>query len=719
MGWTSQIVDDGRPALDALRAAIDDAQGGVAADPGHRGRPVQLGRRRRPPLAGGPRWHRRGAVRHHLPPRRAPRRTGAGRQRPAAGQHAGGRRRGAPGAARRTRHVRRGRPPPRHHQRAARRPSSAAPRPRRRARAAHPARFGAGRRGRPHPSAGHRRAGRRLVRRGRPAARPPCANVPVDQPATIVHLPDRLRPTEHALLAVLAAAGRVHTIEASGGAAQQRHRRGASTPATPTRRSARWSASSSPRRATASRSSAWPWSGRWPTRMPGCSPSSSTPPASPGTAAPAPRCTSGWRHACCSTCSASTAVACAAPTCSPCSPTCRRATSVAGRFPQPGGSACRAPRASPREADWHGRLERLRARARRGRQPHRGRRRPGARRVRRRPARPARSAARAGGVVALGQRVRHAARPLVGRPTAHRRAPPGGARGATPSSRPRCAASPSSTGSTGPSRAPCSSTRWTPSWTPRPARVGRIGTGVQVGPLAFALGQSVDLMFVLGAAEGQLPSAPRADPLLGDGDRRLTDGALVTSDEGARPAAPPVRRRARGGRARPWSCVHAATCAPPPTASRRAGSPRSPAPTRERAVVRRRRGRRVLPGHCRAAPHPLARAPLPRRQHDRRPPVGRRRRLPPGAWAGDGPCPRVDGAHGLRRRPRRHPRAVTARRAPSPRVASRRGRPARTPTSCATCCTWRWSNTPTPSCASARPIRAPSSTTRSTGSTGG
>lgn len=64
-----------------------------------------------------------------------------------------------------------------------------------------------------------------------------------------------------------------------------------------------------------------------------------------------------------------------------------------------------------------------------------------------------------------------------------------------------------------------------------PGRVGRIGRGVQVGPLSFALGQTLDLVIVLGASEGQLPTAPRTDPLLADADRALTDGALPLSDE--------------------------------------------------------------------------------------------------------------------------------------------------------------------------------------------
>lgn len=62
-----------------------------------------------------------------------------------------------------------------------------------------------------------------------------------------------------------------------------------------------------------------------------------------------------------------------------------------------------------------------------------------------------------------------------------------------------------------------------------PGRVGRIGDGVQVGPLSFAAGQDLEQVYVLGAVEGQLPSTPRPDPLLGDHDRMLAGGALATS----------------------------------------------------------------------------------------------------------------------------------------------------------------------------------------------
>lgn len=60
-----------------------------------------------------------------------------------------------------------------------------------------------------------------------------------------------------------------------------------------------------------------------------------------------------------------------------------------------------------------------------------------------------------------------------------------------------------------------------------PGRVGRIGVGVHIGPLSFAVGQSFDLMIVVGACEGLLPAPPPPEALLSDTDRALTDGGLA------------------------------------------------------------------------------------------------------------------------------------------------------------------------------------------------
>ncbi len=61
-----------------------------------------------------------------------------------------------------------------------------------------------------------------------------------------------------------------------------------------------------------------------------------------------------------------------------------------------------------------------------------------------------------------------------------------------------------------------------------PAREGRVGHGVTVGPLAGAVGLDVDVVVIVGAAEGMLPPTPRSDPLLSDADRALA--GLSTAD---------------------------------------------------------------------------------------------------------------------------------------------------------------------------------------------
>lgn len=54
-----------------------------------------------------------------------------------------------------------------------------------------------------------------------------------------------------------------------------------------------------------------------------------------------------------------------------------------------------------------------------------------------------------------------------------------------------------------------------------PAREGRVGNGVTVGPLAGGVGLDVDMVVVVGAADGLLPPTPRSDPLLSEADREL------------------------------------------------------------------------------------------------------------------------------------------------------------------------------------------------------
>jgi hypothetical protein len=61
-----------------------------------------------------------------------------------------------------------------------------------------------------------------------------------------------------------------------------------------------------------------------------------------------------------------------------------------------------------------------------------------------------------------------------------------------------------------------------------PSRRGRVGDGVTVGSLASAVGLDVDVVVVLGAAEGLLPPTPVSHPLLSETDRALA--GLPTAD---------------------------------------------------------------------------------------------------------------------------------------------------------------------------------------------
>jgi RecB family exonuclease len=57
-------------------------------------------------------------------------------------------------------------------------------------------------------------------------------------------------------------------------------------------------------------------------------------------------------------------------------------------------------------------------------------------------------------------------------------------------------------------------------------RVGSLGDGVLVGPVAMALGVDLDRVWVCGLAEGLFPTVPRDDPLLSDRDRAALGGEL-------------------------------------------------------------------------------------------------------------------------------------------------------------------------------------------------
>ncbi|HEX4981312.1 MAG TPA: PD-(D/E)XK nuclease family protein, partial [Ilumatobacteraceae bacterium] len=64
-----------------------------------------------------------------------------------------------------------------------------------------------------------------------------------------------------------------------------------------------------------------------------------------------------------------------------------------------------------------------------------------------------------------------------------------------------------------------------------PPRQGRVGNGVTTGALAGAAGLDVDLVVVVGAADGLLPPPPSPDPLISDADRHAatltTSGAMA------------------------------------------------------------------------------------------------------------------------------------------------------------------------------------------------
>src|SRR3546814_5206300 len=57
-------------------------------------------------------------------------------------------------------------------------------------------------------------------------------------------------------------------------------------------------------------------------------------------------------------------------------------------------------------------------------------------------------------------------------------------------------------------------------------RVGRFGDGVLVGSVEMGIGLDLDLVVVLGLAEGSFPSTVRDDSLLPDPERARTAGEL-------------------------------------------------------------------------------------------------------------------------------------------------------------------------------------------------
>lgn len=59
-------------------------------------------------------------------------------------------------------------------------------------------------------------------------------------------------------------------------------------------------------------------------------------------------------------------------------------------------------------------------------------------------------------------------------------------------------------------------------------RRGRFGTGVLVAPLSSAVGLDLEVVFILGMAEGVCPRPIREDTLIPDDERKLTGGGLAT-----------------------------------------------------------------------------------------------------------------------------------------------------------------------------------------------
>ena len=58
-------------------------------------------------------------------------------------------------------------------------------------------------------------------------------------------------------------------------------------------------------------------------------------------------------------------------------------------------------------------------------------------------------------------------------------------------------------------------------------RIGRVGRGVLTGPIGSSLGMDLDIVVILGLAEGVFPSQPLDDPLIPDREREATGGELA------------------------------------------------------------------------------------------------------------------------------------------------------------------------------------------------
>lgn len=62
-------------------------------------------------------------------------------------------------------------------------------------------------------------------------------------------------------------------------------------------------------------------------------------------------------------------------------------------------------------------------------------------------------------------------------------------------------------------------------------RLGRVGVGVLTGPVGYSLGMELDIVVILGLAEGAFPNRPLDDPLIPDREREATGGELARRSE--------------------------------------------------------------------------------------------------------------------------------------------------------------------------------------------
>ena len=141
-------------------------------------------------------------------------------------------------------------------------------------------------------------------------------------------------------------------------------------------------------------------------------------------------------------------------------------------------------------------------------------------------------------------------------------------------------------------------------------RVGRLGEGVLVGPVGFALGADLDRLFVCGLAEGVFPARPGDDPLLSDNERAVAGWRAAVAFGPNRSRPPRAAGGARLDRRRSGAVLPARR----PAAEHRARAVAVPARHRADArrasrarhasgvvhadrVVHRRRGTRRVPVH--------------------------------------------------------------------------------------------------------------------------